>query len=105
MNTLKYYLKLHQLSKLLPYSTHVNRPYMSSRKPTHSQYAHKRVVAIFGDPIIYYNDRILPNISRALSYSAIIKVVGYHVHSDITTGGLPSEEWSEELLWTNEEQW
>jgi len=78
---------------------------MSSWRPTHSQYAHQRVVATFGDLIIYFHERGSTHISRALSFSAIIEGVGYEVHRYITTGALPYEEWSEERLWTDEEEW
>jgi len=79
--------------------------YMSLWRPTHGQYARQRVVATFGDLIQYYNMQGLTQISRALSYSAIIEAIGYQVHRYITTGALPYEEWSEERLWTDEAEW
>jgi hypothetical protein len=78
---------------------------MSSWRPTHSQYAHQRVIATFGDLIIYYNERGLTHISHAVSYSAIIEGVGYEVHRYITTSALPYKELSEERPWTDEEEW
>jgi len=78
---------------------------MCSSRLTHFQYAHQRVVATFGNLIQYYNERGLINISWALSYSAIIEGLEYEVHRFITTSALPYEEWSEEWLWTDEEEW
>jgi hypothetical protein len=48
---------------------------MSSRKPTHTQFAHKKVIATIGDLIQYYNERGLTHISRIPLYSAIIEGV------------------------------
>jgi hypothetical protein len=78
---------------------------MCSWKPTHSQYARQKAVGTFGDLIIYYNERGLTHISWALSYSAIVKGVGYKLHRYITTGALPYEEWLEERPWTDEDEW
>ena len=80
-------------------------PCMCSWRPTHSQYAHQKVVATFGNLITYYNERGLTHISRTLLYPAIIKGVGYEVHRYITTGALCYEEWSEERPWTDEAEW
>jgi hypothetical protein len=88
---------------LPPYFLSVNTHYMSSWRPTHSQYAHRRVVATLRVLIHYYNERGLTHISQVLSYSAIIEGVGYEVHRYITTGALPYEERSEERPWTDEE--
>jgi hypothetical protein len=77
---------------------------MSSRKPTHTQFTHKKVIATIGDLIQYYNERGLTHITRILLYSAIIEGVGSEVHRYITTGALPYEEWSEEQHWTDKEE-
>ena len=79
--------------------------FMCSWRLTHSQYAHQRVIATFGDLIQYYNQQGLTHSSRALSYSAIIEGVGYEVHRYITTHVLPYEDWSEERPWINQEEW
>jgi hypothetical protein len=64
------------------------------------------VVATFSDLIQYYNGRCLTHISQELLYSTIIEGVVYgKVHRYITTGTLRYEEWSEEWLWTDKEEW
>jgi len=78
---------------------------MSLWRPTHSQYAHQRVVVTFGDLIVYYNERGLTNISQGLLYSAITEGVWYKVQRYINTSALPYEEWSKERPWTDEEEW
>jgi hypothetical protein len=70
--------------------------YMSSWKPSHSQYTHQRVIGTFGDLITYHNEQGVTHISQVHSYSASIEGVGYDMHRYITTGALPYEEWSEE---------
>jgi hypothetical protein len=77
-------------------------PGMCFWRPTHFQYAHQRVVATFGDLIVYYNYPGLTHISRILSYLAILTGVGYEVHRDITPSPLPNVEWSEEPPSTDE---
>jgi hypothetical protein len=76
---------------------------MCSSKLKHSQYAHQRVVATFGDLIQYYKDRGIIHISRTLAYSAIIEGVCNKVHWFINTGALSYEEWSKEQPWPDEE--
>jgi len=83
----------------------MNTLYMWLWKPTHSQYAHRRVVATFGVPISYYNEWGLTHISRELLYLAGIEAVWKEVHMYNTTGALLNAEWSEERLWTHEEEW
>jgi hypothetical protein len=78
---------------------------MSSWRRNHSQYAQQRVVATFVDGIIYNNKWGLTHISQAHSYSALINGVEYEVRSAIVTGALPDDELSEELPWTDEEEW
>jgi hypothetical protein len=72
---------------------------------THSEYAHQKVVPTFGNFVQYYKKQGLTPISRIILLLAIIEVVGYEVHRYITTGALPYEEWSEEPLWTDKDEW
>ena len=78
---------------------------MSSRRPTHSQYAQQKVIELFGELIQYYNEQGLTHISRVLSYLAITEGFGYEVHRYITTSALRYEEWSDKRPWTDEAEW
>jgi hypothetical protein len=78
---------------------------MSSWRPTSSQYAHQHLVGTIGKAILYCNERGLTHISPHILFLAIISGIGYDVHSYITTGLLPYEEWPEERPWTDEEVW
>ena len=78
---------------------------MCSLKLTQSQYAHQVVVETVGEQIAYFNEQRLIHICRVLSFYVNILSIEYDVHSYITTGLLPFEEFSEERLWTDEEEW
>jgi len=72
---------------------------------TQSQYAHQAVVEIIGYQLRYFEEWRLIHIYRAVSLDTIIPGIEYDVHRYITSGLLPFEEFSEEPLWTDEEQW
>jgi hypothetical protein len=78
---------------------------MSSWRPTYSQNAHQQLVGAIGEAILYSSAQGLTHISPHVLFLAIINIIGYNVHRDITTGKLPYEEWSEERPWTDQEEW
>ena len=87
------------------YSRFITTPCMCSWKPTASQYAHQRLIGTIGDTILYCKEQSLTHISPHLLFFAIINNIRYNVHRYVTTGQLHYEEWSEERLWTDEEEW
>jgi hypothetical protein len=96
---------INQTSSFLPLTRYENKPWMCSSRLIHSQYRHQRVIETFGELIIFCNKQGLTHISQITLYLAIIGGVGYDVHRYITTGQLPYTQWSEEQLWTDEEEW
>jgi len=78
---------------------------MSSNKLTPSQYVYLDVVRIFGDHVYFCNEQGLAHLTESLSYIVIIRHIQYHVHQYLTTGFLHFQEFSEERLWTDEEEW
>jgi len=78
---------------------------MSSKRLTHSQYAHQKAIETFSNLVTYLKEEGLTHISQTHLYSAIIQGIGYKVHRHITTGLLPFKQFSDEQPWTDEEEW
>jgi len=74
-------------------------------KLTHSQYAHKAVVETISEQIWYFGVWYSTHICCALSLYVMILGIEYDVQRYITPGMLPFEEYSQEPLWTDEENW
>lgn len=83
----------------------MNIRYMCTFKPTHSQYAHQRVVATIRDQTSFFDQWRSTHVSWDISYYAVILGNGYNVHQYITTRLLPFKVFSEERPWTDEEDW
>jgi hypothetical protein len=78
---------------------------MSLFKLTQSRYAHKSVIETIGGEIIVFNQRRLTHISREHSVYTVLIGIGYEVQWYITRGFLRFEEYPDEPLWTDEEEW
>jgi len=78
---------------------------MSSKKLTTSQYPRQELVRVIRDAVVFCNEQRSTHISRHYMFLATINNIGYEVHRYIFTGVLPFEEFYEERLWTDEEEW